>query len=136
MSEKYRRPHGHERVQAVERMKLAWEAQRNALATVRRFNAPLSSKGYSWFSPKITAAIIAKLHWLIIVCDSCGTVLIWICVLSRAILKLRCTSRFATFVVRAVMGTVGHGFWACQTIRQFKRLCSDDDHPEAAERAS
>ena len=39
MPEKYRRPHSHERVQAVERMKRDWEAQRQALATVRRFNA-------------------------------------------------------------------------------------------------
>lgn len=74
MPEKYRRPHSHERVQAVERMKRAWEAERDALATVRRFNARLSAKGYSWFWPKITAAITAKHHWLIIVCDSCGTV--------------------------------------------------------------
>jgi hypothetical protein len=74
MPEKYRRPHSHERVQAVERMKLAWEAERDALATVRRFNARLATKGYSWFWPKITAAIMAKHHWLIIVCDACGTV--------------------------------------------------------------
>ena len=39
MPEKYRRPHTHERVQAVERMKRDLEAQRQALATVRRFNA-------------------------------------------------------------------------------------------------
>jgi hypothetical protein len=55
-------------------MKQAWEAERNALATVRRFNARLSAKGYSWFWPKITAAITAKHPWLIIVCDGCGTV--------------------------------------------------------------
>ena len=30
----------------VMRMRQAWEAQRNALATVRRFHATLSSKGY------------------------------------------------------------------------------------------
>jgi hypothetical protein len=47
MPEKYRRPHSHERIQAVERMKLAWEAERDAVATVRRFNAKLSTKGYS-----------------------------------------------------------------------------------------
>jgi len=28
-------------------MKRAWEAERDALATVRRFNARLSAKGYS-----------------------------------------------------------------------------------------
>jgi hypothetical protein len=47
MPEKYRRPHTRERVQVVERMKLAWEAERDALATVRHFNAKLSAKGYS-----------------------------------------------------------------------------------------
>ena len=34
-------------------MRREWEAQRNALATVRRFNATLSAKGYVWFWPKI-----------------------------------------------------------------------------------
>jgi hypothetical protein len=33
----------------VTRMRREWEAQRNALATVRRFNATLSAKGYVWF---------------------------------------------------------------------------------------
>ena len=45
-----------------------------ALATVHRFNATLSAKGYVWFSPKIAAALTSKHHWLIIACDSCGTV--------------------------------------------------------------
>jgi hypothetical protein len=51
-----------------------WEAQRGALATVRRFNAALSAKGDVWFWPKIAAALTSKHHWLIIACDSCGTV--------------------------------------------------------------
>src|SRR5262245_40666229 len=51
-----------------------WEAQRGALATVRRFNAALSAKGYVWFWPKIAAALTSKHHWLIIACDSCDTV--------------------------------------------------------------
>ena len=59
----------------VTRMRREWEAQRNALATVRRFNATLSAKGYVWFWPKIAAALTAKHHWLIIACDSCGTVI-------------------------------------------------------------
>lgn len=75
MPEKYRRPHSHERVQAVERMRLAWESERDALATVRRFNAKLSAKGYSWFWPKITTAVTAKHPWLVIVCDACDTVI-------------------------------------------------------------
>ena len=58
----------------VARMRRDWEAQRNALATVRRFNATLSAKGYVWFWPKIAAALTSKHHWLAINCDSCGTV--------------------------------------------------------------
>jgi hypothetical protein len=58
----------------VTRMRREWEAQRNALATVRRFNATLSAKGYVWFWPKIAAALTSKHHWLVINCDSCGTV--------------------------------------------------------------
>jgi hypothetical protein len=41
----------------VTRMRREWEAQRDALATVRRFNAILSAKGYSWFWPKIAGAL-------------------------------------------------------------------------------
>jgi hypothetical protein len=58
----------------ITRMRCEWEAQRNALATVRRFNATLSAKGYVWFWPKIAAALTSKHHWLVINCDSCGTV--------------------------------------------------------------
>jgi hypothetical protein len=58
----------------VARMRAQWEAERDALATVRRFNARLSARGYSWFWPKITAAITAKHPWLVITCDSCGMV--------------------------------------------------------------
>ena len=58
----------------ITRMRREWEAQRGALAVVRRFNATLSAKGYVWFWPKIAAALTSKHHWLIIDCDSCGTV--------------------------------------------------------------
>ena len=58
----------------ITRVRREWEAQRGALATVRRFNATLSAKGYVWFWPKIAAALTSKHHWLIIACDSCGTV--------------------------------------------------------------
>jgi hypothetical protein len=58
----------------VTRMRQEWEAQRGALAIVRRFNATLSAKGYAWFWPKIAAALTSKHHWLVINCDSCGTV--------------------------------------------------------------
>jgi hypothetical protein len=55
-------------------MRRKWEAQRGSLATSRRFNATLSAKGYVWFWPKIAAALTSKHHWLVIDCDSCGTV--------------------------------------------------------------
>jgi hypothetical protein len=74
MPEKYRRPHHHERVQAVERMRRASQEEREALATVRRFNAVMSAKGYVWFWPKITAALTAKHPRLVVACDGCGTV--------------------------------------------------------------
>jgi len=73
MPEKYRRPRSHEKVELVERMRRGWEAERDALATVRRFNARMSAKGSTWFWPKIAAAITAKHHWVVIACDSCGT---------------------------------------------------------------
>jgi hypothetical protein len=59
----------------VTRMRREWEAQRDEIATARGFNATLSAKGYSWFWPKIGAALTAKHHWLIIACESCGTVI-------------------------------------------------------------
>jgi hypothetical protein len=43
MPEKYRRPREYEMRQTVERMQLAWEAERDALATVHHFNAWLSA---------------------------------------------------------------------------------------------
>jgi hypothetical protein len=58
----------------VTRMRREWEAQRRELATVCRFIATLSAKGNVWFWPKIAAALTSKHHWLIIACDSCGTV--------------------------------------------------------------
>ena len=59
----------------ITQMRRTWEAERDALAAVRRFYATLSSKGYAWFWPKIAAAITAKHPWLVIACDSCGTVI-------------------------------------------------------------
>jgi hypothetical protein len=58
----------------VARMRREWQAQRDALATVRRFNARLSAKRAAWFWPKIAAAIAAKHPWLVVACDGCGTV--------------------------------------------------------------
>jgi hypothetical protein len=62
----YRRCRNDEIRDNVTRMRREWEAQRGALATVRRFNATLSAKGYVWFWPKIAAALTSKHHWLII----------------------------------------------------------------------
>jgi hypothetical protein len=56
------------------RMRIQRQAERDALATVRRFNARLSAKGYAWFWPKIAAAITARHPWLVIACDGCGMV--------------------------------------------------------------
>jgi hypothetical protein len=50
------------------------QAECDALATVRRFNATLGAKRHSWFWPKISAALTAKHPWLEIACDSCGIV--------------------------------------------------------------
>jgi hypothetical protein len=35
----------------------------------------LSTKKYTWFWPKISAALTAKHPWLVIACDSCGTLI-------------------------------------------------------------
>jgi molybdenum cofactor biosynthesis enzyme len=58
----------------IERMQRDREAYADALATVRQFNARLSAKGAVWSWPKIAAALTAKHPWIIIACDSCGTV--------------------------------------------------------------
>ena len=74
MPEKYRRPHTLERVQAIERMKRDWRAQEEALDVVRRFNAMASTGGRAWFWPTVATALVSKHHWLVVACDSCGTV--------------------------------------------------------------
>jgi len=72
--EKYTRPHTHERVQAVERMRREQQAQRQALDVVRGFNAVTSTGGRVWSWPTVAAALESKHHWLVIACDACGTV--------------------------------------------------------------
>ena len=71
MPERYEHPGTHAR---VEQMQRAWKAEREALATVRRFNASLSTRGYAWAWPKIAAALTAKYPWVVIACDSCDSV--------------------------------------------------------------
>jgi hypothetical protein len=59
----------------IERMRRDREAYADALPIVRQFNARLSTKKFAWFWPTIAAALVSKHHWLIIACDSCGTVI-------------------------------------------------------------
>jgi hypothetical protein len=59
----------------IEPMRHEWEAQRDALATVEQFNARLAAKKSAWFWPTIAAAFTSKHHWLVIACDSCGTLI-------------------------------------------------------------
>jgi hypothetical protein len=81
-------------------MRSEWEAQRDALATVRRFNARLSAKRAVWFWPKIAAALRSKYPWLVVACDSCGTVVD---------LDLRVKSRNPEASVRVALRCNGHG---------------------------
>jgi hypothetical protein len=102
----------------VTRMRQAWAAERRALATVRRFNATLSAKGYVWFWPKIAAALVSKHHWLVINCDSCGTVVD---------LDLRVKPRDPEAsvrvalrdVARAATGMAGRALWRWRVGRRF-----------------
>jgi len=48
MPEKYRRPHTHERRQTMADMQARLQAERDALTTVRRFNAILSTGRRAW----------------------------------------------------------------------------------------
>jgi hypothetical protein len=119
----------------ITRMRREWEAQRNALATVRRFNATLSAKGYVWFWPKIAAALTSKHHWLVINCDSCGTVVD---------LDLRVKPRDPEASIRVALRDVqcprcnGHGrqrSLRCRGIRRSKdqrRMCAliQEDYPD------
>ena len=109
----------------VTRMQREWEAQRNALATVRRFNATLSAKGCVWFWPKIAAALTSKHHWLVINCDSCGTVVD---------LDLRVKSRdpelrFAMCNARAAMAMAARASSRWRGIRQFEPKNENNPDP-------
>ena len=106
----------------VTRMQREWEAQRNALATVRRFNATLSAKGCVWFWPKIAAppshqnitgslstATVAALWWT------------WTCALSRVIPKLQSVLRLAMCIARAAMAMAARAFSRWRSILRSKR---------------
>src|SRR5262245_2045861 len=110
-------------------MRHEWEAQRGALATVRRFNATLSAKGHVWFWPKIAAALTSKHHWLIIACDSCDTIVdLDLRMKPRdPEASIRVVAREHPFEVRSVtcnarvaMGTVGRASLRWRGIRRFK----------------
>jgi hypothetical protein len=58
----------------VVRIKREWQAQQDALATVRRCNPRFSTKRNTWSWQKICEALSSKHHRLVITCDSCGTV--------------------------------------------------------------
>jgi hypothetical protein len=75
MPEQYRRPSWHEANLRIERMLAKRRAERDALATVRRFNAKLSAGRAVWFWPKIGAALTAKCPWLYVLCEGCGTII-------------------------------------------------------------
>jgi len=74
MPEKYTRPHSHERVQAVERMRRRQQAHNEALDAVRRFNATASTGGRVWSWPTVAAALTSRHHWLVVACDACDMV--------------------------------------------------------------
>ena len=58
----------------VTRMRRAWEAQRGALATVRRFNARFPPKAMLGSGRRSPPRSRQNIIGLIINCDSCGTV--------------------------------------------------------------
>jgi hypothetical protein len=94
------------------------QAQREALATVRRFNATLSAKGRVWFWPTIAAALVSRHHWLVIACDSCET-MVDLGVLNPVILMNPFVWRCATCNARAATGMAGHASLRWRSIRLF-----------------
>src|SRR5664280_1238517 len=75
MPERHRPPRSEEIADNVARMQREWDAHAEALATVQQFNAQLAAKKFAWSWPTIAAALVSKHHWLVIACDSCGTLI-------------------------------------------------------------
>ena len=73
MPEQYRRGFWHEANQRIGRMLQARAAENDALLIVRYFNDRLSTNKTAGFWPTIATALAAKHRWLVVVCDSCGT---------------------------------------------------------------
>ena len=46
----------------------------DALAIVEQFNARLAAGRSAWCWPTIAAALVTRHHWLVVACDSCGTI--------------------------------------------------------------
>lgn len=61
--------------QNMERMQRARAREQDALLVVRNFNARLSANRSAGFWPTIETALDAKHRWLVILCESCDTVL-------------------------------------------------------------
>jgi hypothetical protein len=74
MPEQYRRPRSEVIRDNVERMRQAWAVESEARLIVQHFNAKLSTKASAGFWPTIATALTAKHHWVVILCDSCGTI--------------------------------------------------------------
>ena len=55
----------------ITRMKRAWADQRKRWPPCAALMPPTATHGSG---PKIAAALTSKHHWLVVVCDSCGTV--------------------------------------------------------------
>jgi hypothetical protein len=98
----------------VERMERAGKAERDALTTVRHFNARLSAGETVWAWPKIEAALTSKHHWLSILCESCGTISDMDLRVKRVTWKRPSVLLFATRVVRAALVMVARPSLACR----------------------
>src|SRR5262249_24185863 len=59
----------------ITRMQREWEAQQRGVSDRPPLQCNALAKGKAWFWPKIAAALTANHHWLVINCDSCGTVM-------------------------------------------------------------
>ena len=114
----------------VTRMRREWEAQRFALATVRRFNAIMSSKGKAWFWPTIGAAQFQNIIGLLSIVTRAARLSTWICALSRATRKHQFGLHCVRFNARVAMGTAGH---ALSPWRE-PRLFEFPPRPEISER--
>jgi hypothetical protein len=61
--------------QAMGRMQHQHGVVADALATVELFNSRQSANEAVWAWPTVAAALVSKHHWLVILCQSCGTVI-------------------------------------------------------------